>query len=282
MPGHIIANLVRTVMKVSAHPYENTPVLLVSGVGRSGTTALRHCIGAHPDVHSTETENNIIYDVLETARHNCTYPSRKGTMHVAQPAYDRQFRMLLLNLLWPEPRRGNQRPNMLVASTDLTPDRAEYFLQLFPEGCVAYIVRNGISVISSRTRHPHFSDVPFEQHCEIWTNASAMTKWGEGREGFGLIRQESLIDAGFARDAVADLFAEVGLSFHEACLDVVSKNVYHPTTSGEGAAKQNTDLAQRSERWQQWTDEQRDVFVRVCGPAMHELGYSTPWADKGR
>ena len=272
-----LANTIYRKIRVSSHPYENVPLLLVNGVGRSGTTALRHCISAHPDVHSTETENNIIYDVMATARHNCTFPSRKGTMQVAQPAYDRQFRLLLLNLLWPEPRSGRQRPSMLVASTDLTPERAEYFLQAFPGGRVATIVRNGIAVVASRTRHPNFCDVPFQQHCKSWTNANAIAKWGDGREGCGLIRQEALIDAAIAKDALQALLSQVGLSFHENCLEIVLKNVYHPTTSGEGETEQDANLARRSERWQQWTDQERIVFAETCGSAMRELGYEIPW-----
>ena len=274
-----IANLIRKRVKVTAHPYEEIPVLLVSGVGRSGTTALRHCFTAHPNVHSTGTENNIIYDVLDTARHNCTFPSRKGTMHVAQPAYDRQFRMLLLNLLWPEPRRGRGRPKMLGASTDLTPDRADYFEQAFPGGRVAYIVRNGIAVVSSRMKHPNFCEVPFQKHCEIWTNAGAMAKWCEVRTGSGVVRQEQLIDPEQIDSALKALFAAVGLSFHRDCLAAVSDNVYHPTGDEQDDDSAESDLRGRSERWQEWTDDQRSLFVDTCGDTMDALGYEIPWRD---
>ncbi len=264
-------------MKVTAHPYESLPVLILTGVGRSGTTVLRHSISAHPDVHSTETENNIIHDVLETARHNCTFPSRKGTMHVAQPAYDRQFRLLLLNLLWPSPRRGSERPGMLVASSDLSPERAEYFLQCFPGGRIACIVRNGIAVVSSRMKHPNFCEVPFEKHCEAWTNAAAMKDWGAGRPEFGLVRQEALLDENTARTSLEALLEKIGLPFSDACLKVVNENQYHPTEeAGENAGQ---DLAGREERWQSWTEAQRDTFNRICSDAMTSLEYSVPWLD---
>ena len=53
--------------RTARHPYESVPLIVISGVGRSGTTALRESLGLHPDVHSTGRENNIIYDVADTA-----------------------------------------------------------------------------------------------------------------------------------------------------------------------------------------------------------------------
>lgn len=62
------------------HPYDVLPLLLISGVGRSGTSALRFSLGVHRDVQYTGTENNIIHDVMTVALRNCTMASRKTAM----------------------------------------------------------------------------------------------------------------------------------------------------------------------------------------------------------
>ncbi|MDA0989489.1 MAG: sulfotransferase [Verrucomicrobia bacterium] len=272
-----IANWVRRYAKVAAHPYEGLPLTVVAGIGRSGTTALRHCLSAHPALHSTDCENNIIYDLLATARHNCTFPSRQATMRVVQPAYDRQFRLLLLNLLWPDPRRGADRPAGLLAATDLRPDRADYFVQLFPAGRIAYIVRNGISVVSSRMSHANFKHEPFERHCETWCAAHAMAQWGESQTAFQLVRQESLLDPGGATCEVDRLCQRLGLSPHPACLDVLQRETFHPTAFAKESAADQDDLAKRGERWRLWSAEQCQAFERICGEAMRYFGYPIPW-----
>ncbi|MDA0578293.1 MAG: sulfotransferase [Verrucomicrobia bacterium] len=275
-----LATLVRRHVKIVAHPYEGLPLVLASGVGRSGTTALRHSLGVHPDLHSTGTENNIMYDVLETARHNCTYPSRRATMHVAPPAYDRQFRLLLLNLLWPKPRRGKNRPRALMASTDLLPPRAEYFQRTFPGGRIIYIVRNGIEVVSSRMTHPNFKDTPFEEHCRIWCQSRDMAAWGAGRQGFALIRHETLLTPEGAHGAMTTALAGLGLPFHQGCVDELASQQFHPTAFAHEDRAAAADLRQRHARWQHWTDAQREVFERICGDAMRGLDYPVPWLER--
>jgi len=274
---NVLARTVHRFAKVAAHPYEGLPVILASGVGRSGTTALRHCLSAHPDLHGTGCENNIICDVLATAHRNCTYPSRRATMQVARPAYDRQFRLLLLQLLWPRPRRGRRRPLMLLATTDLTADRAAYFAEAFPGGRIAYIVRNGIEVLSSRMSHPNFRATAFDEHCRIWTQAHAMSLWAAPRTDLALIRHETLLQPDSARLAIANMLKSLGLAFHQACVDVVIEKHFHPTAFAAEKKDATQDLRQRQERWRLWSDEQRAAFQSICGEAMRHFGYPIPW-----
>lgn len=254
--------------------------MIASGVGRSGTTVLRKALGEHPLLHSTDCENNIIYDVLKTARHNCTFPSRQATMRVPKSNYDRQFRLLLLHLLWPKVMRGKQRPQGIMAASDLTAKRADYLLEAFPQARIVYIIRNGIAVLSSRMSHPNFCHVPFAQHCQIWTRAQEMVAWGADsahNSSFCLVRQEELLDAAMARKTFERIFADLNLPFCQAGLDVVLQKTFHPTSfQREDVAKSN-DLTKRGERWRLWTTEQRKTFESVCGDAMRELGYEIPW-----
>jgi hypothetical protein len=272
----MIRNILHPHVKGAMHPYEDVPLVLVSGVGRSGTTALRHAFSAHPLVDSTASENNIIFDVTDTALHNCTYWSRKGTMRVVQPAYNRQFQLLLLNLLWPEPRRGKRRPAALVASSDMTVDRAAYLCQIFPSCKIPYIVRNGIEVVASRTAHENFKDVSFEEHCHIWTRAHAMALWGEGHDALVVVRHEALRRS--PKETLAAALDACGLPFHEECLKQVVGKTFHPTQNENESREASSDLEQRHQRWERWDAQQRETFSDICGEAMRYFGYPMAWA----
>ena len=277
-----MASLIRRCGKITAHPYEGLPLIVVTGVGRSGTTALRHCLSAHPDLHSTGNENNIIFDVLETARLNCTYPSRKGTMHVAPAAYDRQFRLLLLNLLWPEPKRGKERPKGLLATSDLTPNRADYLLRVFPTAGIVYIVRNGISVVSSRITHPNFRNEPLEEHCRRWAATREMAEWGSARSEFVLIRQEDLLTGENAEGCLRRALDIIDLSYDQTCLTALLEKRHHPTRFEDEKPEHAADLRKRAERWRLWSEEHRSVFEQRCAETMRFFGYPIPWlADCG-
>ena len=267
----------RFLAKGNEHPYEGLPLVLITGIGRSGTTALRHSLGAHPDVHNTGKENNIMYDVLAAALHNCTYPSRRVGMMVGQKIYDRQFQLLLLNLLWPAPRTGKDRPKMMLACSDLTPERADYLCRIFPGTRIVYIVRNGVEVVASRMVFHGFMDKPFEWQCEVWSQTQALAEWGADRDDFTLVRHEELLSPVSAERTYRRIFERLGLPFHQGSLDMLLERHFHPT-SFPGEKDEDADsLRKRGDRAQLWTGEQRDAFVRICKGAMDYFRYDIPW-----
>lgn len=263
-------------MSAGCHPYEQVPLALISGVGRSGTTAIRESLGLHPDVHSTERENNIIYDVLDAALRNCTMPSRRYAMRVSDDAYDAAFRRLLLSLLWPSARTPS--PARLLAFSALTVDRAEYLVRLFPGVRIIYIVRNGIEVIASRMRHHGFRHEPFGSHAAEWSRCVDIARWGEGREDFLLLRHEEVIAPGGPEGQTARICDFLGIPFSDACAKNLGRTTYHPTPELKpgGAA---APLTTRSERWRDWSPDELEQFDAICSDAMRFFGYERPWEN---
>ncbi len=275
------------------HPYEHLPLLVTTGVGRSGTTALRNAIERHPAVHGTDRENNIVYDLLEAARLNCTMPSRVHAMRVTPARYDEVFRRTLLELLWPTTGcgpgveiarvdRGLGEVRALHMFTALTPERAAYLRRLFPGGRVkvVHIVRNGIEVVSSRIRFEGFKSQGFEGQCRVWAEDAAMWREGLKRSDTLIVRHERLrADAAGVLGEVWRLAGFSGEASHcQQSIDLLEGKIYHPTPEEPGAAA-NTELEQRASRWQGWTSEDRAAFDRICGEAMRELGYAMPWSE---
>ncbi len=261
---------------MTSHPYAQVPLTLISGVGRSGTTAVRESLGLHPDLHSTERENNIIYDVLDAAHRNCTAPSRRFSMRVDDAAYDAAFRELLLTILWPRPR--DLLPARLLAFSDITPDRADYLIRLFPGAKILYVVRNGIEVVSSRMRHHGFNQQPFETSAVIWSQAMDIARWGEARADFFLVRHEHLIAPGGPQRATAAICDFLGIPFHDACARNLQTRNYHPTPEiVTHIAAAPPSLHTRAQRWKDWLPEQVNFFAHRCSAAMEYFGYDRPW-----
>ncbi len=260
------------------HPYANVPLVLISGVGRSGTTALRESIGLHPEIHSSERENNIIYDVLDTALRNCTVQSRRYAMRVTDDEYDGAFRRLLLSLLWPAPRAC--ATSRLLAFSDLTPERADYLVRLFPGVRIIYVVRNGIEVIASRMRYDGFRHQPFDTHAAVWSLAQHMARWGQDRADFQLIRHENVIAEGGPERETGRICDFLEIPFAPGCAENLRRRNYHPTPElkpGAGSAP----LASRAQRWRDWSEEQLGIFESKCADAMSYFGYERPWTADG-
>ena len=259
------------------HPYEDIPLVVLTGAGRSGTLALREALGRHPHVHSTGSENNILYELLHTARTNCTHESRRYAMQVDDAAYDAAFRKLICELLWAPPH--DPKPRRLLAFTALSPTRADYLCRLFPGVKIAYLVRNGIEVVASRQRYPDFADRPFAEHCRVWALSRKLIEWGRGRNDFMLIRHEHLVKPQTLGSTLDRLWSWIGLPPEPASERFLHNNCLHPTRDGDEQRLPGEALRDRSDRWRSWTPGERTVFVETCGEVMASLGYPIPWID---
>ena len=199
-------------------------------------------------------------------------------MRTPQHDYDRNFHNLLLNLLWPVPRR--RRPRTLLAYSAIRPSWAVYLCQVFPEARIVYIVRNGIEVVASRMQYHSFKEFEFRQQCETWCLSYDVARWGEDSQDFKLVRHESLLDATHAEALFTDIFEWVGLPSDRQCLETLFSRQFHPTSCPDESHHSSQDLATRKERWRFWTDEQRTTFAEQCGEAMDYFGYPIPWRKR--
>lgn len=264
-----------------------TKYFLFSGVGRSGTTALRKAFGCHPEIYYNGLENNIVQNVISCALRNCT-AGRKEWMAVPQERYDELFRNLLTDLLWPEP--GGRVDKTLMCAINPSMEIADYTRQVFGDCKFVYLVRNGIEVISSRQRFPPFSLRSFSEHCDVWLRARGMLQWGRNNpEHFREFRHEWLIDEKQAGRRFSDVFTWLGLSQCPACAEHILSNRYHPTSEASGPIAAVVDAAHlvksdrekltddRRGRWRSWQPEEISLFEEKCGAFMAELGYELPW-----
>lgn len=244
------------------HPYSDLPMIVVTGVGRSGTTALRKALGCHPDIISTGHEHNIAFDLLETARRNRTEFSRRVAMQVTDDEHDALFRNILLDLIFPKPEIviPNRVPMLF---TNLFPKTADFLLELIPNAKIVCIVRDGVDTVHSRTKHAHLGVHPFERQCTAWKNAHAMARWSDTTDRCLTIRYEHM-----KSDPVRtceQVLAYCSLTPSKSPTNHLLETTHHPTKPEHNAS------------WQSWTAEQRSIFETHCGQEMAELGYTIPW-----
>lgn len=281
MPGMVNAHEPYPSTRPPSHPYDHVPLTVLSGVGRSGTTIVREALSRHPDLDSTNLENNMLLDVLEAAHRNCTIPARRHAMRVADKVYDAHFRSLVLRLLWPRPRHECDRPTRLLAYSNLMPDAADYLVRLFHNVRIIYIVRNGIEVISSRMRFEHFRHKEVESHCSTWCGAHDMARWGEGRREFLMVRHEWLAERNGPDRMMGAILPFLGLRDHAPCVEAFGEGLIHPTSDRHAAAIEAKNvqdaLRERAKRWRSWSDEERAAFTSRCAKAMAYFGYEVPW-----
>lgn len=262
--------------------FDQTKILLVTGQARSGTTILTKCIAAHPDVHSTGLESNVINDVANASMRGSTMPDRKAQMVVSREQYHCAFRRLLLDILWPEElvwQNGftdKSPPAALSTFSSLKVENADELLNIFPELHIACIVRNGIEVVASRMNHEHIGKLPFVEHCVAWSRSVEMAMWGHDKNCFTLIRHENLLQRDTAEAEFDRLFKRAGLTLSAAPLETLFKRHHHRTSVPGEPEADRQDMTKRNNRWQYWTEDQQKQFIEICGNAMNFFSYLMP------
>ncbi|GEM_PF-947896 len=257
-----------------SHPYEGKPLVLVTGVGRSGTTALRTALGQHPNLHETNRENNVLYDFLHVGKQNCTIASRRFAMATDDATYVRLLRLYLLNLLWPLPRQPLEAVHGMQGFSALTQDRLAFLREVFPQVKVVLIVRHGVEVVASRMVYPGFRDQSFEAQCHEWQSGAQFAIAVSQDADVLTVRHEQLLDQVQQAQVMQRVIEFAGLSDHRSPLESLQQRQHHPTQMQGETLTAAADLSQRSQRWQLWTEPQQQQFTEICGPGMMHLNYN--------
>lgn len=262
---------------MSSHPYSDLPIILITGIGRSGTTVVTKSIQQHPEVYSNGVESNAISDFMSAALKNCTLESRKRQLVVTQETYEKEVQDFLLRIRFPVDQSPAKTPKALSTFTAMTSDVAEFANSVFGKVVWVCIIRNGIEVVSSRMAHRNFGKQSFRENCLTWNRAGDMFGWANTHENAVVLRHEELHQPVLADQKLARLFGKAGIENNPKCLDYFSRVKRNSTSVEKESEKVQQDLTLRHERWKFWTDEERETFKEVCGSQMELMGYPIPF-----
>lgn len=264
-------------LRSQPHPFQDLPLVLTSGLGRSGTTLLRNCIARHPQVACHNNESNYIFHLMRVADQKLPTDNILASLPSGEDEFWRLHKKLVLNMYWPVTSwKTADRYQAISTYSMLDPRAAMGLKKTFDRLTVCYIVRNGIEVVSSYSAFPAFQHLTFSEICKIWALRQDMFRYQRSHDHVFLFRYEWFRDRPLFKQHLAQALGFAGLKFESRCLAPL-RTTYHPTTFPGETEEASKDPELRKDRWKLWTDQQRHEFASICGDAMKIHGYDIPW-----
>jgi len=278
--------------------YYHHPIFVI-GTGRSGTTVLLEALGAHPNLLAAWGEAPLIRDCGRLAREFTADDSDgeylRTTSRLSERLYLARLRRLAFETtfgvdggLYTRSRANAERlvkyrkwplrPSVIshwCAKTFPDEQSSEGLLAMYPEARFLLIVRNGLHVVHSRTRFRGFKSSDFASQCRTWANSIETYSWVSHTDRALELRHEDLVsDADAFFTGVHDF---LGLGRHLGPAKFAKSTLIHPL---DQKTKARTDVKkafeQREAGWEQWSEDERHTFRRICSQAMESLGYRIP------
>jgi len=271
--------------------------IFVIGSPRSGTTAMGHALGRHPELWSSK-ESYVLHDLYGGGRANRvwthhwerTNPSWLRAENVERAEF-LEFLGVGVNAMYTSRAGGRRWVDPTPLNTPMVADLAD----MFPGASFVHLLRDGRFVVRSmgkfRKMLEHGGQRMPDREMPKWTEdfAHGCRTWAEYVEA-GLhfaeanparcvtVRHEQLADdphATFAR-----ILEFLGASPHDGPAEFIAGSRINSSFQRDPSRPSDAE-------WSDWEPEQRETFARVAGPALVRAGFATAeelerWSTSGR
>ena len=131
-------------------------------------------------------------------------------------------------------------------------------------------------------RYDSFQNGTFENHCNTWLRSESVYRWCLQHPDSGQVFRHEWLYGPELKQNLEQIFEWLGVDSDPVVMENIRAKLVHPT--GESADLSSLDQTERQEyfgakqqRWEGWSDIDRQTFKTICGAFTTELGYPIPF-----
>ncbi len=262
--------------------------VFVTGIGRSGTSALLKCLGQHKDFVTPKAFGEAPF-IDHFARFLRNYEDEDAQRNYNLASYKVDaaeryeiFAEMIFRLHGAPAKAERVRPALYwAAKTSLRAATYDKFHSIFGAFKAIYIIRNGIEVVNSSRHFDGFKSLEFAGLCQRWKASLESNRFLEAAPNCAVIRHQDLVANPV--EVLAAAFSRVGLEQDGGPAEFIAQNIFNSSFSAESKDVESKGAfrTRLSDAWNSWTGEEQVVFLEHCGEEMARYGFEIPGSRAG-
>lgn len=261
--------------------FYNNP-LFITGQSRTGSTALKLALAAHPQVIARSGEAPLIANFSSLTYLWSEHPLADYFQHdlrIPPAQLEYQLRKLIIDFTVGKHTGAYFLFKMLLRRKLLTkktvwcaksyPDVQEYqgIVKLFPQAKFVLLIRNPVDQISSTLAI--WPGKPFEECCMEWRDQFDKYHYAWNNPRFIIVRHEDLVDN--PNPILESIFKLCGIPSHPLPSQYLnSKTVNTTKITNDPTIK---SYLKNNHQTSNWSESQKSLLLNLCGAKMKELNY---------
>ena len=260
--------------------------LLISGIGRSGTSALLKALALHSEVFKANKVGEAPFvsaflNFLAQFENN----SPMVDYNLQNYRLDDQDRrktfaeLLIMNQCGKQLELDGSDKKYWIAKTTLGIEAYAKAQEIFGDVRIAYIMRNGIEVINSARNFSGFSNLEFMEHCQRWKTNIESSEYLFGYPKVSVVKHDEMVAE--PQKTFERIFSQLEIKQDQEPAKFIGGNIFNSSfdkTAEDTKSKER--FKNRLDAWNSWSAEEQTVFIENCDELMTKYNFVRPYSEE--
>lgn len=255
-------------------------LLLIIGCGRSGTTVLCKSLNEHSKIKIVNGENPLLpwYGKIlfqYNLAGNANYYQQNTRINSAQ--FNQEITSLALRCIWGDENPEDETGDVIYNGVKSFPAEDSFagLLKGFPSLKAIYVYRNGLDVVNSMCYFPSFTSLPFKEKCKFWAARVLQYNYLRTHSNSYTVRFEDFLSD--PANVLSEVQRFLGIDHETSPALFAENNLVHPLQEKTRKDNPLKVLSARRPGYHDWSIEERNAFIDICGEGMKILDYIIPF-----
>jgi len=264
-----------------------TPIF-VSGIGRSGTSAVVSSLATHPSFVEIERVGEAPFvssflSFLVDFEDN----SKQAEYNVLNYRLNKESRQkcfadFMFQIQCGRISTDADSDRFWITKASLTEENYDKAIDIFGQVRCVYIMRNGIEVINSARKFKGFSSLSFQQQCTRWVSNLEQCNYLSERNHTAIIKHDQLVKN--PHSVYAEVYKNLEMPTDGAPAQWISNNIFNSSFDKTEKVKAISNKFENrlQDAWSSWTEEEKQIFIDMCDKVMIEYEFERPYTTGAR